>query len=438
MSELAQDFTLLRIDNPFTAGIVQGYAMPGYSEIPELMNGEIQRQCQAAFRAHMTKDTPPQELMGILSNLITNSSENYSEFDILASNSAFALSAPCEDYPAIFEYINYVFEATDSTYFRYCQNTTSSIISANPLNPYMVFKQAPLTIWGRLDDAFGMYRNDVLLQLAVIFDDDDMVGKISSKRPNRPIVEKVSMALARVPYNPLSRVRAWLGTPMPSMLEIEHRLSLQVKEVENMGFSTMDFSMNKSPFSETRPYKTIPEHSSRTSFKAGQFNLSELEISSKDHYLRHLPGYKEFVKSFPGLLGDFLHKAVSSSVGHELIPIFIDDLRNAGVPGHEILYLHVNNDSPGRYLDKTSSPDFHESYMKDLLSYSGRSDEQGLKAHNLAMKTLLSLDDEASIDRYAKTDTELRSAYMVTQDRKYLNRLSERGVEEHLDQELGL
>lgn len=437
MSPSAQNFTLLRIDNTYTASVVQGYYAPGYSETPALMTGELQRQCQAAFRSHMEKGTSPKALVELLSQIITEASENYLALDILAANAAYALSAPCDDYPSIFAYINHIFEEVDETYFRYCRDTTSKIIEGNLLNPYIAFKQAPTEIWGRLDDAFDMYRNDVLLQLAVIFDDDKMVEKIASHRPNRSIADKVTSALSRVPYDPLSKVRSWLGSPNPTMFEIEHRIALQKKIVGDIGFAVVDFSMKNSPFSAVNPYRSKPEYSTHTSFQAGVFSLSNLEIPLEDHALRHLPGYSNFVKAFPSSIGKFLHHAISNAKGQALIPILIGDLRNAGIPGHEILYLHIDNTVPGKYLDRIADPSLKENFIKELLSFSGRSDEV-LKAHNLAMKTLLSFEDNKDIDLHAITDTELRSAYLVTQDRKYLNLLSEHGVEEHLDHELGL
>jgi len=426
-------FTLLRLDSP------NGFTTArDYSTYSGLMEGEIQEQCQAAFRAHMLNGTDPQVLLQELDELKAYSQTRQTAQGLLASNAAYALSAPCRDYSDLFGYITKAFGAIDSTQFRRCQDTTGKIIAANPINPYLAFKFAPTTIWERLDDAFDMYRNGVLMQMAILFDDDQMVTKMASLSTQEAIAKQAAVYLAKVPYDPLSKVRSWLGTSQPSMREIECRIYHQTHNLD----ASLDFDVSilssSSKFSRTSLYKTAPEQSSKTDFCPGVFYIADLELHVEDHCLRHLPGYHSFIKAFPKSIGDGIRKAKGKAQGPTLAKILTNDLLSAGTPGHDILYLYLGENTPGDYLDIIARPDLPKIYMEDLLELSSYPEDKQWGTHNQVLRTLLSTVEPALIEQHAKTDVQLRSAFMVTNDKQYLGRLSENAVESHLVQDLGL
>ncbi|WP_410951035.1 hypothetical protein [Pseudomonas sp. S1(2024)] len=76
--------------------------------------------------------------------------------------------------------------------------------------------------------------------------------------------------------------------------------------------------------------------------------------------------------------------------------------------------------------------------MEDLLELSNYPEDKQWRIHNQVLKTLLSTVDPALIEQHPKTDVQLRSASMITNDKQYLGRLTENAVENHLVQHLGL
>lgn len=240
--------------------------------------------------------------------------------------------------------------------------------------------------------------------MAIIFDDDKMVEKMASLRPLNEFAKNAAVCLARVPYDPLSKVMAWQGTSQPSMREIECRIYLQNNVLEQ----ALDFNMsNYSKFSRTSLYKSAPEQGGKSEFSTGLFNIADLAVNADDHCLRHLPGYHRFIKAFPKSIGDGITKAKGRTHGPALAQTLTNDLLSAGIPGHDILYLYLDDYTPGDYLDIISRADFQQIYVEDLLEFSKYPDDKNCAANNQVLKTLLSTVDPALIEQYAKTDVQL-------------------------------
>lgn len=420
-------FTLLKTNNRRYEGGIP------YTDSPGLMSGEIQANSQAAFRALMVKDASADEMFDAISRLPELKGSDRHEFDILMANAAYALSAPCDDYDALFEYMISKFDELDPSCIDMCQDTTRYILESNPLNPYLAFKLSSLNNWEGMNPAFAM--NDRLLQMAVVFDDVEMVRKISESPfasvPTSDFKKNLARALAKTAYDPLSGVRILFDMTTPSMIEVEERILNQEKAL-GLGVSKLHSAAWE--FRESVIYKAPEDVRLKNQFCEGGFDLFSLASFSKDHLLKHIPGYHKFVEHFPDMTVRCLSTAIQEKDAN-LIALFTNDLISAGVSGYEILYRHIKNNSAGEYLEKISDPDsLVQNYVEDLLSFS----ESFNPAVNISAQVLLGYVDPLLIDRYAKNNVQLKSAYAVTGDKKYLERMTETTIYNQLGIDLGL
>lgn len=426
MTSLPSGFTGLQLNNR-----VDSHGALPYDECPDLMSGEVQRNCQSAFRQHMLKNTSIDELLEAFVPTPKSNQDGREAVEHFIANVAFALSAPCGDYDDLLEYILEKFEELDPSLFRACYDTTRWILGQNPVNPYLAFKKSSLENWGELNEAFSV--QDKLLQVAVIFDDVHMVDKISKSVFSRDFRKSLCTALAKTVFDPLSSVRGWADMTTPSMMEVECRISRQAKALETTSFPVASMGWE---LSGHQLYKSAPEIAAQGEFYPGQYNLDSLAIRSKDHGLRHIPGYYELLIRYPEVIEDCLAAAMSDNPA--IVPVLIDDLHKAGVPGHQILYKHIERRSPGEYLDKIASANtLEQEYVEDLLS-SSANQIRARKAHGMAIDALLAYVDPQHIDQCAKTDTQLRAAYAFTGEKRYLERMSEGTVVDQLGTDLGL
>lgn len=427
MSSPSSNFILLIVNNRRQDG-----GQP-YTELPGLMSGEIQSNSQQVFRRHMLKGSSADEMLDDITSLPDFNDQEQGEYDILMTNAAFALSAPCDDYDQLFKYMYARFAELDDYCLDLCLETTQFILESNPINPYLAFKQSLPERWMDLNNAFNI--NDGLLQMAVIFDDVEMVEKISNSPFASLTVDdfrkNVAKALAKTAYNPLSQVRDWADMTTPSMIEVEQRIVLQSKMLE-LGASRLHSAAWQ--FRENTIFKTLPEIGSVNKFHKGEFDLFNLASFQKDQLLRHIPGYHKFAAHFPEMIENCLKKAIlDKDIG--LISVFTNDLVAAGIPGHQILYRHIKGITPGEYLEKISDASLlRQHYIEDLLDFSAPFNPAAINA----AQVLLGHVDHSLIDIHAKTDHQLQSAYAVTGDRKYLERMSEATRHDQLGADLGL
>lgn len=426
MTSLLTGFAGLQLNNRMNSD----GARP-YDECPELISGEVQRSCQSAFRQHMLNDTGIDDLLDAVASTPKSERDDREAVDIFIANVAFALSAPCGDYDDLLEYILEKFAELDALLIRDCYDTIRWILDCNPINPYLAFKNTSVENWLDLNEAFSV--QDTLLQLAVIFDDAPMVEKISKSVFSRDFRKSLCSALAKTVFDALSSVRSWAEMTTPSMMEVECRISRQAKALETTSFPLASVGLD---ISGHQLYKIAPEIGTKCEFYEGLYNMDSLAIRSKDHGLRHIPGYYELLTRYPEVIEDCLAAAMSDNPF--MVQVLIEDLHKAGIPGHQILYKHIERRSPGEYLDKIASANtLEQEYVEDLLSSSANQVRAG-KAHGMAIDALLAYVDPQHIDRCAKTDTQLRAAYAFTGEKRYLERMSEGTAVDQLGADLGL
>lgn len=427
MTSLTPGFTSLNINN-----LAHNKGTKPYGECPELVSGEVQASCQSAFRQHMLKNDSIDDLMAVFESMPESDIGDRDTIDILVVNAAFALSSPCEDYNELFEYIYEKFDELDISVLQGCQDVTKWILDYNPINPYLAFKNSAVTNWGELNEVFSFHEN--LLQMAVIFDDVAMVKKISESSLVGNFRKNLCDALAKTVFDPLSNVRCWANMAKPAMIEIEIRIARQARALQMSTVSSQSMAWE---FTGNNLYRIAPEIGSLTQFSSGEYDLLTLSTKSKDHMLRHTPGYSDLIRSYPELVESCLETAMIHDVPN-IIPVLISDLKKAGVPEHQILYKHLDKRSPGEYLDKITCSDLEQQYVEDLLSFSANPKNQITRNYNLSIQVLLGFVDPNMIDKYAKTDVHLQSAYTVTGEKKYLERMSESSAHEQLGSDLGL
>ncbi|AYG47890.1 hypothetical protein DV532_26770 (plasmid) [Pseudomonas sp. Leaf58] len=426
MTSLLTGFAGLQLNNRMNSD----GARP-YDECPELISGEVQRSCQSAFRQHMLNNTGIDDLLDAVASTPKSERDDREAVDIFIANVAFALSAPCGDYDDLLEYILEKFAELDALLIRDCYDTIRWILDRNPINPYLAFKNTSVENWLDLNEAFSV--QDTLLQLAVIFDDAPMVEKISKSVFSRDFRKSLCAALAKTVFDPLSSVRSWAEMTTPSMMEVECRISRQAKALETTSFPLASVGLD---ISGHQLYKSAPEIGTQCGFYEGLYNMDSLAIRSKDHGLRYIPGYYELLTRYPEVIEDCLAAAMSDNPF--MVQVLIEDLHKAGIPGHQILYKHIERRSPGEYLDKISSATtLTQEYVGDLLSLSGNQ-VRAVKAHGMAIDSLLVFVDPQYVDQCAKTDTQLRAAYAFTGEKRYLERMSEGAAGDQLGTDLGL
>ncbi|AXH60111.1 hypothetical protein PLA107_033415 (plasmid) [Pseudomonas amygdali pv. lachrymans str. M301315] len=349
---------------------------------------------------------------------------------ILAANAFYALSKPCRDYVALLNYIKLVCNAIRPDALSFHRDAGEAILDANPINPYLAYKQAPVEVWGSIDDAFELIRKKQLLRMAVSFDDAVMVEKIFSYKSADQGVN-LSNELSRMVFDPLSAVRALQGAPDSlTYTELERRIKRQLKCIESPEEDRYWLS------------KTHPSASQASEFVPGLFSLGDLLINSLDHHLRHLPRYEVFSQAQPGAVGDCITTLIDQTIEknpakEKLLATLIKDL-DRGLSSHdEIFFKYCLGMSMGQYLDLAHNSNTYGKMIDRILDVSD-TNSCDLYLMRTAKLTLLSLVDPDLLCRHAKTDVQLRSAYLVTKDRSYLAKLSESGRDNQMGTDLGL
>lgn len=402
-----------------------GVAPRDYETVPGLMSGDLQTRCQEAFRYHLRQGHGPKTVFESIGG-----STDKQQAQILAANAFYALSRPCKDYVALLNYIKLVCNAWQRDALSFHRDAGEAILDANPINPYLVYKQVPIEVWGSIDEVFELTRKKQLLRMAVSFDDAEMVGKIFSYKPNDQGVN-LSNELSRMVFDPLSTVRACLVAPESlTYTELERRIKRQLKCIESPN--------------EDRHWvsKAFPSAAQASGFVPGLFSLESLLITSLDHQLRRLPRYEEFTQVEPGAIGDCIlalieHTFEEDPAKGKLLAELIKDLERGSSSHDEIFFKYCLGMTTGQYLDLAHNNNIYEQMINRILDVS---DPNGgdLYLMRTAKLTLLSLVDPGLLRRHARTDVQLRSAYLVTNDRSYLAKLSESGRDNQMGTDLGL
>lgn len=402
-----------------------GVAPSDYETVPDLMSGDLQARCQEAFRSHLRQGHDPRTVFDSIDGFADKQ-----KAQVLAANAFYALSRPCKDYVALLNYIKLVCNASQRDALSFHRDAGEAILDANPINPYLAYKHAPVEVWGSLDEAFELISKKQLLRMAVSFDDAVMVEKIFSYKSNDQGVN-LSNELSRMVFDPLSAVRAFQGAPESlSYTELEQRIKRQLKCIE-------------SP-EEGRHWvsKAFPSASQASDFVPGLFSQEGLLINSLDHHLRHLPRYEEFSQAEPGAIGGCItelieHTLEENPAKEKLLATLIKDL-DRGMSGHdEIFFKYCLGMTMGQYLDLAHNRNIYGQMLDRILDVS-EPNGGDLYLMRTAKLTLLSLADPELLRRHARTDVQLRSAYLVTNDRFYLAKLSESGRDNQMGTDLGL
>lgn len=402
-----------------------GVAPSDYERVPDLMSGDLQARCQEAFRSHLRQSHGPKKVF----DSIGGSTDKQRE-QILAANAFYALSRPCKDYVTLLNYIKVVCNASQRDALTFHRDAGEAILNANPINPYLVYKQVPVEVWGSLDEAFELTRKKQLLRMAVSFDDAEMVEKICSYKSKDHGVD-LSNELSRMVFDPLSAVRALQGAPESmTYSELERRIKRQLKCIESPD--------------EDRHWvsKAFPSASQASDFVPGLFSLDDLLIHSLDHHLRHLPHYEEFSQAEPGAIGGCIaelieHTLEENPAKEKLLALLIEDLDRSMSSHDEIFFKYCLGLTMGQYLDLAHNRNIYGQMLDRILDVSDPNDGD-LYLMRTAKLTLLSLVDPDLLRRHARTDVQLRSAYLVTSDRSYLAKLSESGRDNQMGTDLGL
>ncbi|MBD8088621.1 hypothetical protein IFT48_01355 [Pseudomonas fluorescens] len=400
-------------------------ALP-YEDIPGLMNGELQAQCQQAFRQYLLAGEPP---FFVAATINSQALERHEAWPIVALNAAYAISAPCEDMADILAYAKAVCDSCGEGCFKSAQKTTRRLVEAHPVNPYQVFKQSSVEQWAVLEEAYGVIRDGILINLAVLFDDANMVKKYAQYNPTG-FVKDLSLALAKVKYDPLANVRSWVDAPNGlSMLEVEKRVNSQFNSVRSPLDS--DYFLSK----------THPEFAKASAFIQGKFDIETLKFDSTDHHLRHLPRYYNYLNQEPESIGRAVQDLYVLSNGNPqrntLATLLIQDLLKAGLTLTEVHFKYCRRLRTGEIMHLADQANLEETMVLDLLTVSEHFDDMGDTGRSIALH-LLSLAPSDLVKRLATSDAQIRSAYMATKDRSYLERLSGVARDAYIGADLGL
>lgn len=401
-----------------------------YTDCPELLNGTLQRQCQDALRQHRLNDDSASTIVDIIqSDPIGKDSEGNADlkWEIFFHNIGYALSAPCDDYKEMFEYIR-GFGYSEQT-LRQVVETTRWIKESNIINPYLAFRCAPVELWAEMNPLFDYVIKQDFIKLIAIFDDVEMAKKVDRYDPQ--LANALVDAQALVQFDPMSQLRGWFQAPQGiSMREVEERIKAQFAALG----STADMM-------EKTMYKLAPERLGDYSFQVGLFSAKSLSVNTKDHMLRLLPRYHDYLKTNGETLAEFIGNAITSMDNQLMHPgimaLLTNDLQSSNITNERFLFQYYEKRSAGSYMDLQDQPEgLRERYMRALLSCKGAVDYG--YAYGAVFEKLLSLESYDEIIKYAKSDEELASAYKVTNNKDILEVMSKSAISDQLSSDLGL
>jgi hypothetical protein len=422
MHTYANGFTDFKLHNRFG-----GCA---YRDCPELLNGTLQRQCQDALRQHRLNDDSPSTIVDIIQSDPAKKDDEGNgdlKWEIFFHNIGYALSAPCDDYEEMFRYIR-GFGYSETT-LRQVVETTRWIKESNIINPYLAFRCAPVELWAEMNPLFDYVIKQDFIKMIAIFDDVEMAKKLD--RYDLQLSATLVDAQALVQFDPLSQLRGWLQAPQGiSMREVEGRIKAQF---EALG--------SNADMMEKTMYKLSPESLGDYSFQAGLFSTKTLTVNSKDHLLRLLPRYHDFLKTegatLAKLIGDYITGMDTQVMHPGVMAILTNDLQSSNITNERFYFQYYEKHSAGAYMDLQDQPDaLRERYMRALLACKGAVDYG--YSYGSVFETLLSFETYDDIMAYAKTDDELASAYKATNNPDILEKMSSRAISDQLCGDLGL
>lgn len=397
-----------------------------YEDIPELMSGELQAQCQRAFRHYLHEGKRP---LFVSSTITAQASLPVGDLPTIALNAAYALSVPCDDFADILVFVESVCDSVGKGSLKHAQEFTRRLFAANPVNSYRVFKQTPIELWARLDVAYAILREGDLMKLAVLFDDAEMIGKCAEQDPAGH-VKTLSLALAEVVYDPLSNARTWIDAP--------HSVSYQeVSRRVNRQFNSIRSPLDSQYFLS----RTRPDIAKGDAFMPGLFDIKSLRFDSTDHLLRHIPRYQHFLATDPESIGRGIQDLNILNNGNpereRLAVRLIEDMIGAGATAPEIYFKYCKRMLTGEIMDLADQQDLQHAMVLDILELSGRTDEIGDSERAISL-ALLNMADEDLVKGVAITDVQLRTAFMATKNPTFLAGLSAKGLDNQMGSDLGL
>ncbi|AXH60112.1 hypothetical protein [Pseudomonas amygdali] len=397
-----------------------------YEEIPELMSGKLQAQCQQAFRHYLQEGKRP---LFVSSTITAQASLPVGDLPTIALNAAYALSTPCEDIAEILEFVESVCDSVGMGCLKHAQEFTRRISAANPVNPYRVFKQTPVKLWPRLDVAYAMLREGTLMKLAVIFDDGEMIQKCADHDP-AGYVKALSLALAEVAYDPLSNARSWIDSPHSvTFQEIARRVNLQFNSIR----SPLDSQYFLS--------RTRPDLAKGQGFMEGIFDIKSLRFDSTDHLLRHIPRYQQYLAVESESIGRGIQDLNILNNGNpereRLAVRLIEDMVGVGLTIEDIYFRYCKRMLTGEIMDLADGKGLQNAMVLDILDLSGRLDDVGDTERTISL-ALLKMADPDLVKMLAVTDVQLRTAFMATKDSRFLERLSGTALDKQIGVDLGL
>lgn len=397
-----------------------------YEDIQELMSGELQAQCQQAFRHYLHDGKRP---LFVSSAITAQASLPLGDLPTIALNAAYALSVPCDDFAEILVFVESVCDSVAKGCLKHAQEFTRRLYIANPVNIYRVFKQTPVEFWARLDVAYGFLREGDLMMLAVLFDDAEMIGKCVEQDP-AGYVKTLSLALAEVVYDPLSNARSWIDSPHSvSYQEVSRRVNRQFNSIR----SPLD---NQYFLSRTRP-----DIAKGHAFMPGLFDIKSLRFDSTDHLLRHIPRYQQYLATDSESIGlgiQDLNILNNGNPERERLAVqLIEDMIGAGSTAQEIYFKYCRRMLTGEIMDLADQQDLQHAMVLDILELSGRADEIGDSERAISL-ALLNMADKDLVKRIAITDVQLRTAFMASKNPAFLVGLSAKGLDDQIGSDLGL
>lgn len=397
-----------------------------YEDIPALMSGELQAQCQQAFRHYLHEGKRP---LFVSSTITAQASLPVGDLPTIGLNAAYALSVPCHDFAEILVFVESVCDSVGKGCLKHAQEFARRLYTANPVNAYRVFKQTPVELWARLDVAFAILREGELMKLAVLFDDAEMIGKCAEQDP-RGYVKTLSIALAEVVYDPLSNARSWIDSPYSmSYQEVSRRINRQLNSIR----SPLD---NQYFLSRTRP-----DIAKGDAFMPGLLDIKSLRFDSTDHLLRHIPRYQQYLATDSESIGrgiQDLNILNNGNLERERLAVrLIEDMIGAGSTAQDIYFKYCKRMLTGEIMDLADRQDLQHAMVLDILELSGRTDEFGDSERTISF-ALLNMADKDLVKGLAITDVQLRTAFMATKDPGFLAGLSARSLDNQIGSDLGL
>lgn len=275
------------------------------------------------------------------------------------------------------------------------------------------------------------------LAIKLVLDDNPIAYEVF-KKENPQLCYK---AMARVPYNPLSAIRAHIGMPAGEMAfdEMETRIRMQY-----------------TAFYEHRPM--INPNKPSTLQPISDFAYEE--IDTLDHQLRPLPGYLPTLGTYQNelLLRFGAHARQVMSVDTDQIKLLsnlLEDMENAGIARVDILMKGVINYQPvmeGLHWKRSTeelkaqyhamTPEEKQAmYLPMLLEgaahYGDNQDEWHAAPKLLQINHFIRKESIKALEALCTTTSHWHALYRATGDRKYVPKLANR-AEKMLSEDLGL